>query len=85
MYAILVTNRSDLMIAYEYVRVCSIPMISFSAAGLAGCSLAVHRLSHGFQGFRIFDARERTPLFVQFQRQLLVVIVLLFSVSLLVG
>ena len=85
MYAILVTNRSDLMIAYEYVRICSIPMISFSAVGLAGCSLAVHRLSHGFQGFRIFDARERTPLFVQFQRQLLVVIVLLFSVSLLVG
>ncbi|MBQ8108540.1 MAG: SpoIIE family protein phosphatase [Clostridia bacterium] len=45
MYVVLITHRSDMSMAFYVVRVCSGPMIGFTAVGLAGCSIALQALS----------------------------------------
>ena len=56
MYTVLLTNRDQLSMAYYVMSWCAIPMICFTAAGMAGCSLAVYRLSPDYRGFRRFRA-----------------------------
>lgn len=41
MYVVFLTHRSDMRMAYEVVRVCSVPMIIFSGLGLMLCSAAI--------------------------------------------
>ncbi len=85
MYAVLLTNRSDISMAYYIISVCAIPMIIFTAVGMAGCSLAVLWMTPDRRKTRIFEPLEKTPLFVHFQRRLLVVIVALFAFSTYIG
>ena len=79
MYAVLFTNRATMSTAYHVVQTVSLPMILFTAFGLALCSAAVTRLSgapHDL-GWRL--PSERVPVTMLFQRSLLGVIVLLFA------
>ena len=85
MYAVLVSNGRDIYGAFFVVQRCSIPMIIFTAVGLALCSMVVFRLSHEYRQKRRFDGPEKTPVFVHFQRGLVVVILLLFTFSTWVG
>lgn len=41
MYVVFLTHRSDMRMAYQVVRTCSVPMIIFSGLGLMLCSLAI--------------------------------------------
>ena len=45
MYAVLITNRDDMLTAVEVVQTCAIPMIAFTALGLTFCSELLLRLS----------------------------------------
>ncbi len=81
MYAILVTNADTIYLAYTLLQSCAIPMIVFTALGMAGCSFAVLRLSGESADLRLFLSRAETPIFVHFQRQLLILTVVLFSFS----
>ena len=85
MYAVLLTNRDSFDMAYYVVQVCSIPMIVFTALGVALCVLAVQRRSHDRPGKSALQSEERTPVFAHFRRGLLTVTVILFVLSVLVG
>ena len=81
MYAILVTNADYLYSAYAILNECAVPMIVFTALGMAGCSAAVLRLSGEAVDRHLFQPPEKTPIFVHFQRQLVILTVLLFAFS----
>ncbi len=85
MYAVMLTNRDNMNMAHIVVSSCSIPMIVFTAVGMAVCSLIVFRLSSTYHGTAFFQPRAKTPVFVHFQRWLLIVTVVLFVSSTLVG
>ena len=81
MYAILVTNRDEITTAYYVVRTVSLPMVLFTAVGVALCSLIILRFSDEYQGFRLRTPREKTPLFALIQRWLLFVTFAVFAVN----
>ena len=43
MYVVFLTHREDMRMAFEVVRVCSVPMILFSGIGLMLCSVAIKK------------------------------------------
>lgn len=43
MYVVFLTHRDDMRMAFEVVRVCSVPMILFSGIGLMLCSVAIKK------------------------------------------
>ena len=81
MYAVFLTNRSDMDMATSVVRVCALPMITFTGLGLAACSLIIAS-GNGFS-WKAYLARPKknTPMDVRFQRWLLFVVVALFGTS----
>ena len=81
MYSILITHRDDMALAFEIVRVCSVPMILFTGVGLAGCSLVIRRMNGEGLVTLHFQPREKTPISLLLQRWLLVVVVFLFGVN----
>ena len=83
MYAVLFTNRDNMAMAYEVVQTAAIPMILFTAIGLALCSAVILKLS-GEEAVGLRAGDEQTPLAVHFQRRLTVVTVVLFLINFLV-
>ena len=45
MYAILFTNRGSMTEAYSIVKIATVPMIAFTAVGMALCTIAVKKIS----------------------------------------
>ena len=78
MYVVLITHRDDMYMATVVVQTCSVPMIVFTAVGMFLCSCVVKWLSgESFRGiFRL--PRSETPVYMHFQRWLLVMTMLLF-------
>ena len=85
MYAILFTNRSSLYLAYIVVRTAAVPMIIFTAFGLALCSAAVMKLAGDKTDLGLWRDAEEIPLTVLFQRALLGVTVILFAFNFVVS
>ena len=81
MYSIMITNRNSYMIATMIIRVCAVPMISFCAIGLMGCSLVIRVMDEGAK--KVFRRRglEEIPLDHVFQKWLLVVTMVIFSIN----
>ncbi len=88
MYAVLLTHRDDMYSAYQVVRVCALPMISFTALGVSVCSWIILLLS-GMKDKAIYPwtPSKETPLHVRIQRWLLVVVagILVLSTVLTMG
>ena len=85
MYAVFITNRNDMPMASRVVGTVALPMIAFTGAGLAACSLILARMSGSGIKARLSAPKRDTPLDVRFQRWLLVVIVFSFAVNFAVG
>ncbi|MBQ8128782.1 MAG: SpoIIE family protein phosphatase [Clostridia bacterium] len=85
MYAIFITHRSDMRMAFYVVRNCSVPMIFFTALGLAACAALLQVLSHEWRNpFRV-TRREDVSVSVRFQRGLFVVMMAVFLVNFLLS
>ena len=78
MYAILLTNRNEMTLAYTIVKTISIPMIVFTAAGMALCTIVVKRIAGDKLQPNIFVSWKKVPVGIQVQRWLLVVTSVLF-------
>ena len=78
MYAVFLTHRDDMNMAYYVVRTCSIPMIIFSGVGLFCCSVFIMFLSGGHTDRIPIRDLERTPIATRFYRRLLTVIMIIF-------
>lgn len=78
MYAVLFTNRNDMQAAYLVVQMASVPMITFTAIGLALCAAVLMKMNGERIAFGRWVPEEKTPIAVHFQRWLLVVTVGLF-------
>ncbi len=78
MYAILFTNRDNMTLAYTVVKTISIPMIAFTAAGMALCTVAVKKIAGDKLKPGIFVSWKKLPLGIQVQRWLLIVTAALF-------
>ncbi len=83
MYAVLITHRDQMDMAYVVVRICSLPMITFTSLGVAACSAIILRMSGMKGAVNPWTPREKTPIDVRFQRWLLAVTTGLFVVSIL--
>lgn len=81
MYAVLLTHRDDMYMAYYVVKSCAIPMILFNALGLMGCSVLIYYLSGEVRERIPLLDYERTPLAKHFYRRLLTVILIIFAVN----
>ena len=84
MYAVLFTNRQDLSMAYIVVQTAALPMISFTAIGMALNALVIMLLS-GVKKTVLFPEYEKTPLATHFQRRLLFVTVGMFTLNFLIS
>ena len=78
MYAVLFTNRDNMQAAYEVVQTAAVPMITFTALGLALCAAVIRRINGERVAFGRWVPEEKTPITVHFQRWLMVVTVGLF-------
>ena len=82
MYAVFITNRNDMGGASEVVRLCAMPMIAFTAIGIAACSAIIARISGIRWKAHVKKTKKNTPIDIRFQRWLLAVILGVFSIGL---
>ena len=73
MYAILITHRDDMTMAFYVVDICSFPMIAFSAIGLASVSFAL--ISYTDQWEYLFKKKknEEVPISSKIQQKIFIV------------
>lgn len=81
MYAVLITNRHSMVMAFYVVKNCAVPMILSSGIGLAFCSFLIKQLSGENNGRVPFSDREHTPVTKQFHRWLLIVTIFIVFVN----
>ena len=81
MYAVLFTNRSEMALAYEAVKTAALPMIVFTAIGLALCSAVIMKLNCEKTEGGLRTPEEKVPLAIHFQRRLLIVTVVMFLLN----
>ena len=81
MYAVLFTNRDSMSQAYFVVETAAIPMIIFTAVGMALCSATVRIMAKEMPDIGWRMPEEKIPLAILFQRALLVVIAGLFMIN----
>ena len=82
MYAVFITNRDDIVMAAAVVQVCALPMILFTAVGLAACTSIISRLSGSRWKLRLNRPLREIGINDRFQRWLLVAMVGFFSFGL---
>ncbi len=85
MYAVLFTNRNSMSLAYFVVQTAAIPMIFFTAVGVALCSLTLSKISGAPLNSGWRTPTERVPITTLFQRALLAVIAGLFAFNFIVS
>ncbi len=81
MYAVLFTNRQDMTMAYDVVQTAAIPMIVFTAAGMALCSAVVLKVSGEKPQSGLLYDEGKVPLTVHFQRRLMIVTIVVFLIN----
>ena len=82
MYAVLITHRNQMRLAYYVVKTCAVPMIIFTGLGMGACMIAVLGLSGKLKNAFRIPAKQETPIAVRFQRWLLAVTLLIVMVNL---
>ncbi len=81
MYAVIITHRDDMRMAFKVVNICSIPMIVFTAIGLAATSIVFSLYIGGFRNpFKKIPKEERS-IADTFQNALLLAMVILMAIS----
>ena len=81
MYAVFFTHRDDMIYAIYVVKTVSIPMIIFTALGVALCSLIVLLMSSEKGSLHLHLPAEKRPLSVRFQRWLFLATIAVFTVN----
>ena len=81
MYVVLISHRDDMAMAYAVVRECAVPMILFTGLGMLACSAVIRLLSHDTGKKRLIVPLQDTPVYLRFQRWLLVITAFLFMVA----
>ena len=77
MYVVLITHRDDLTMAFYVVDACSIPMILFSATGLAGTSIAILFYTGEWNDYIKKKSDEEISISTKIQKRLFIVICIL--------
>ena len=85
MYAVIFTNRGNINMAYYIVRSVALPMILFTAFGLALCSGVIMKISRETSDLGLRMPEEKIPITALFQRALLAVTVGLFIFNFIVS
>lgn len=67
MYAVLITHRSDMSMAFYVVKTCALPMILFTGLGLAGCSITLRAISHELKNPLRVPKKEEVSVAQKFQ------------------
>ena len=67
MYVVFLTHRDDMRMAFEVVRICSVPMILFSGLGLMFCSVAIKKSLGELHSPFIAIPAEEVPVSSKFQ------------------
>ncbi|MBP3200855.1 MAG: SpoIIE family protein phosphatase [Lachnospiraceae bacterium] len=77
MYVVLITHRDDMTMAFYVVDACSIPMIVFSAIGLAGASISIISFTDDWKYFIKKKVKEEVPISSRIQNRLFIVMCIL--------
>ena len=67
MYVVFLTHREDMRMAFEVVRICSVPMILFSGLGLMFCSVAIKKSMGELRSPWVSIPAEEVPVSNRFQ------------------
>ena len=81
MYAIFITHRDDMMMAFKVVDACSLPMISFTAVGMALTAIIIYTYEYGFTDFFKHKKDEDIPIARKFQSRLFFILVVLITIN----
>ena len=81
MYAIFITHRDDMMMAFKVVDACSLPMISFTAVGMALTAIIIYTYEYGFTDFFKHKKGEDIPIARKFQSRLFLILVVLITIN----
>lgn len=81
MYVVFLTHRDDMRMAFEVVRVCSVPMILFSGIGLMLCSVAIKKSLGELHSPFVAIPAEEVPVSNKFQTWLFGVTVFVLLTS----
>lgn len=81
MYAILITHRDDMRMAFKVVDACSLPMITFTAIGMAITTMLLAIYIDGHEKYFAKRKKEETPVANVFQQRLFVIILALTLVN----
>ncbi len=73
MYVILITHRDDMTMAFYVVDECSMPMITFSAIGLAGTAIGILSLTEDWEYFLKKKTDEEISISTKIQKRLFIV------------
>ena len=84
MYSVLIMRLNEIQAAFYVVRVAALPMILFTAVGLALCSLVIRKLSGEQSDLGLGLPEEKLPLATLIQRVLLIVTAVLFLFNFLI-
>ena len=78
MYVVLITHRNEMTMATYVVQACAAPMIIFTGLGLAMCSTIAKKLAGETFRLMIRIPKSETPVYLHFQRWLLLMTTALF-------
>ena len=81
MYAVLITHRSDMDMAFYVVRVCAIPMIGFTGLGMAACAVMLKVISKEWRNPFRHRSREELTVSHRFQSWLFGVALVVFIIN----
>ena len=85
MYAVIVTHRDDMVKAFTVVKICSIPMIIFSAIGLSLSAMMINKytsLSYSEEKIKTQKSKSQISVLDTFHNRLLIMIILTTAISL---
>ena len=85
MHAIMVTHREDIRMAFYVVKNCSVPMILFTAFGLAVCSTCMQIISHEWNNPLRRKHKEDVSITTRFQSRLFAVMTIVFALNFLLS
>ncbi|MBR1407940.1 MAG: SpoIIE family protein phosphatase [Clostridia bacterium] len=85
MHSIMVTHRNDIRMAFFVVKNCSVPMILFTAFGLAACSVCMQLITHEWQNPLRAGHREGVSVTAKFQHRLFAVMMAVFALNFLLS
>lgn len=81
MYAVIITHRDDMRMAFKVVDACSVSMIAFTAIGMVATAILIEIYTNGFAKFTRYKKNDERPIAQIFQERLFIIMLILVVIN----